>query len=189
MALNIVDATTSEVVYSVLGAGEYALSNREVIGFGGTAGYDSTLNGQGARSGDTRGRQSAGGGLRKRRPETRQDRAVNRFGLSAGLLILFAGCASPQSIYYWGHYEDLVYTSYAEPGKADPALQIEQLEADYEVARARNLPVPPGFHAHLGVLYLRLGKLDRARRRLQAEQGQFPESAVSMQRLLSQLPR
>jgi len=37
---------TSEVVYSIQGAGEYALSNREVLGFGGTASYDSTLNGK-----------------------------------------------------------------------------------------------------------------------------------------------
>src|SRR5437773_1136177 len=37
---------TSEIIYSVQGAGEYALSNREVLGFGGTAGYDSTLNGK-----------------------------------------------------------------------------------------------------------------------------------------------
>lgn len=44
--LNVVDVTTSEVVYSVQGAGEYTLSNREVIGFGGTASYDSTLNGK-----------------------------------------------------------------------------------------------------------------------------------------------
>ncbi len=44
--LNVVDVTTSEVVYSASGAGEYSLSNREVIGFGGTAGYDSTLNGK-----------------------------------------------------------------------------------------------------------------------------------------------
>lgn len=44
--LNVVDVTTSEVVYSTSGAGEYSLSNREVIGFGGTAGYDSTLNGK-----------------------------------------------------------------------------------------------------------------------------------------------
>ena len=44
--LNIVDVQTSEVVYSSQGAGEYSLSNREVIGFGGTAGYDSTLNGK-----------------------------------------------------------------------------------------------------------------------------------------------
>lgn len=44
--LNIVNVNTSEVVYSVQGAGEFSLSNREVIGFGGTAGYDSTLNGK-----------------------------------------------------------------------------------------------------------------------------------------------
>lgn len=44
--LNIVNVSTSEVVYSTQGAGEYALSNREVIGFGGTASYDSTLNGK-----------------------------------------------------------------------------------------------------------------------------------------------
>ena len=44
--LNIVDVTTSEVVFSASGAGEYSLSNREVIGFGGPAGYDSTLNGK-----------------------------------------------------------------------------------------------------------------------------------------------
>jgi len=44
--LNIVDVLTSEVVFSVQGAGEYALSNREVLGFGGTSGYDSTLNGK-----------------------------------------------------------------------------------------------------------------------------------------------
>lgn len=46
VALNVVDIETSEVVYSTFGAGEYALSNREVIGFGGTASYDSTLNGK-----------------------------------------------------------------------------------------------------------------------------------------------
>lgn len=46
MALNIVNVNTSEIVYSTQGAGEYALSNREIIGFGGTSGYDATLNGK-----------------------------------------------------------------------------------------------------------------------------------------------
>lgn len=46
VALNIVNVQTSEVVYSAAGAGEYSLSNREIVGFGGTAGYDSTLNGK-----------------------------------------------------------------------------------------------------------------------------------------------
>ncbi len=46
VSLYVVDVVTSEVVTSVQGAGEYTLSNREVLGFGGTAGYDSTLNGK-----------------------------------------------------------------------------------------------------------------------------------------------
>ena len=46
VTLNVVDALTSEIVFSAQGAGEYALSNREIIGFGGTAEYDSTLNGK-----------------------------------------------------------------------------------------------------------------------------------------------
>ena len=46
VTLNIVNALTSEIVFSARGAGEYELSNREVVGFGGTAGYDATLNGK-----------------------------------------------------------------------------------------------------------------------------------------------
>jgi curli biogenesis system outer membrane secretion channel CsgG len=46
VTLNVVDVLTSQVVYTSSGAGEYALSNREVLGFGGTASYDSTLNGK-----------------------------------------------------------------------------------------------------------------------------------------------
>lgn len=46
ITLNIVNTLTSEVVYSARGAGEYTLSNREVLGFGGTSGYDATLNGK-----------------------------------------------------------------------------------------------------------------------------------------------
>ncbi len=46
VTLNVVNVNTSEIVFSASGAGEYALSNREVVGFGGTAGYDSTLNGK-----------------------------------------------------------------------------------------------------------------------------------------------
>ena len=44
--INVVDVITSEVVFSTQGAGEYALSDREIVGFGGASGYDSTLNGK-----------------------------------------------------------------------------------------------------------------------------------------------
>ncbi len=46
VALNVVDVNTSEIIYSSQGAGEYDLSNRQIIGTGSTAGYDSTLNGK-----------------------------------------------------------------------------------------------------------------------------------------------
>ncbi len=46
VVLNVVDVQTSEVVYSTQGAGEFSLSNREIVGFGGTVGYDATLNGK-----------------------------------------------------------------------------------------------------------------------------------------------
>jgi curli biogenesis system outer membrane secretion channel CsgG len=46
VTLNVVNTQTSEVIYSSQGAGEYSLSNREVVGFGTTASYDFTLNGK-----------------------------------------------------------------------------------------------------------------------------------------------
>lgn len=46
VVVNVIDVATSAIVYSAQGAGEYALSSREVIGFGGSASYDSTLNGK-----------------------------------------------------------------------------------------------------------------------------------------------
>jgi curli biogenesis system outer membrane secretion channel CsgG len=46
VTLNVIKVRTSEVVVSVQGAGEYELSTREVLGFGGAASYDSTLNGK-----------------------------------------------------------------------------------------------------------------------------------------------
>lgn len=46
VSLNVVDVKTSQVLYSVQGAGEYELDDREVLGFGTSSGYDSTLNGK-----------------------------------------------------------------------------------------------------------------------------------------------
>ncbi len=46
VTLNVVDVLTSVIVYSTQGAGEYALSEREALGFGSDAGYDATLTGK-----------------------------------------------------------------------------------------------------------------------------------------------
>ncbi len=46
VSLNVVDVRTSEVLCAIQGAGEYELGAREILGTGGTSGYDSTLNGK-----------------------------------------------------------------------------------------------------------------------------------------------
>ncbi|MFT5287900.1 MAG: curli biogenesis system outer membrane secretion channel CsgG [Planctomycetota bacterium] len=46
VSLNVVEVSSSRIVYSAKGAGEYSLSDREILGTGGTSGYDSTLNGK-----------------------------------------------------------------------------------------------------------------------------------------------
>ncbi len=115
---------------------------------------------------------------------------MRALGLLAALVLaaMLSGCGAP-SIYSWGHYEELIYTSYAQPGKAPPEMQVIALEEDFQKARAKNKPVPPGFHAHLGHLYYQLGKFDQARQQFETEKANFPESAVFMDRLLANLKK
>jgi hypothetical protein len=116
--------------------------------------------------------------------ETSKRMSSGRLLWIPGLALLLAGCASP-SMYSWGHYEDLVYVMYAAPGKATPEVQIIKLEEDYQKARSKNKPVPPGFHSHLGYLYYQVGKLDQAKVEFETEKARFPESKVFMDRLLA----
>ncbi len=99
---------------------------------------------------------------------------------------LITGCATNQ-IYYWGDYQDLLYTQYQEPGKATPEYQIEKMQADVQKARGENKPLPPGFYAHLGYQYLQLGKSGEARQSFETEKKLFPESAVLMDRFIKKL--
>ncbi len=103
---------------------------------------------------------------------------------AAGLL---SGCASSRGLYYWGSYESQIYKMYNEPGEAPPERQVELLEADLERARSKDQPLPPGFQAHLGMLYFQLGKLGQARQSFEAEKAAFPESTVLMNRFIKRL--
>jgi hypothetical protein len=111
-------------------------------------------------------------------------RAAALTSLLAGVLAV--GCG-PGPLYYWGHYEPLVYEMYASPGKALPAEQIDELSADIATAQSKGRPVPPGVHAHLGYMYLQQGNAMAAREQFEIEKSLFPESTVFMDRLLSQM--
>ncbi|MGB8694276.1 MAG: DUF4810 domain-containing protein [Steroidobacteraceae bacterium] len=107
--------------------------------------------------------------------------------LAAALLL--GGCATQQTLYTWGSYEELIYASYLGEGKMPAERQVEALESDFQKARAANLRVPPGWHAHLGYLYSELGKLDQATQELQTEKAEFPESALFVDRLMANLTK
>lgn len=114
-------------------------------------------------------------------------RNTNLFAVAV-LAVVAAGC-QPAQKYYWGSYENLVYVGYAEPGKVSPEAQIKIMEGDVSYAVAQHKPLPPGFQAHLGYLYSKIGNKDAARSNFEAEKRQFPESTVLMDRLLSNLAR
>jgi hypothetical protein len=103
------------------------------------------------------------------------------------LPLVLAGCKSPD-VYFWGHYQQVVYDQYDKPGKASPEQLSSLMEQDVHKAASLNKPLPPGFHAQLGYLYAMSGKTDEARQQYELEKQQFPESAVFMDRLLGNNP-
>ena len=109
--------------------------------------------------------------------------------LSAIVATLSACVTPPKNLYAWGDYEQLIYTNHATPGAGDPQSQVATLEKDYQLARASNLRLPPGWHAHLGYLYFQLGKPDQAQQEFTTEKVQFPESAAFMDRLIARLKK
>ena len=102
------------------------------------------------------------------------------------VFLLAVGCAQTASLYSWGHYEELVYQMYAEPGTADPGTQIAKLNEDIQRAHDAGLRVAPGVHAHLGFMYYLQDNVEAAFQHFEAEKALFPESAVLMDRLLGQ---
>lgn len=107
---------------------------------------------------------------------------------AAAASLLLAGCGANQR-YYWGSYQDLIYVDYAEPGKMSPTDLAKAMETDLQYADKHHQQVPPGFHAHLGYLYAKLGNKEAARVNFETEKRMYPESAVLMDRLLSNLSR
>jgi len=98
--------------------------------------------------------------------------------------ICFSACASaPGPLYSWGHYEDRIYT-YLQ-GES-PAAQIGVLQKDLLKIEKKGKKAPPGYYAHLGMLYEEVGDRGQAVSCFIVEKTLFPESAVFMDYLLAQ---
>ncbi len=92
-----------------------------------------------------------------------------------------SGCAAPaKPLYGWDGYQPQVYAYLKDNGNAAPEAQIAALEAAEQQVLARGQALPPGYQAHLAMLYAKTGQADKTAERLAAEKTQFPESSGFM---------
>ena len=101
--------------------------------------------------------------------------------------MLLSGCAddSPRQLYYWdGAYTGSVYEYLTEEG--DVGAQIAALEESLQKAYQRAAKVPPGLHAHLGLLYLSQGNGAKFKAYVEKEAELYPESRDYAMFLLNQ---
>jgi hypothetical protein len=104
-----------------------------------------------------------------------------------GARLLLVGCAqAPQQLYMWESFPRQQYDALLREGMS-PGTQIQALEAHAAKARGSGAALPPGFRAHLGMLYLSSGNADQARQLWLAEKDAFPESAAYIDQLLKRL--
>ena len=98
--------------------------------------------------------------------------------------LLFSGCAATTTppLYQWNAYQPQVYEYFK--GKTSPQEQIDALEKALQEIRGKGNQTPPGFHAHLGMLYASVGDEHRAEQELQAERQLFAESTAFMDFLM-----
>lgn len=112
----------------------------------------------------------------------------------AGLLSVFigsglSGCAtSPQTLYYWGDYQPQVY-AYFKGESQNREAQQAALQQAAQKAAAEGKALPPGFNAHLGLLYLKAGQPEKAQTAFRTEEVSFPESRAYIDFLLENFNR
>lgn len=114
-------------------------------------------------------------------------RAIARAGrvlAVAALAALVSACAQPaKSMYSWQSYQPSVY-AYLKDDGADYAAQSLAMEKNIETARSADAQLPPGFRAHLGMLYLKMGEGAKGVEQFEGEKAAFPESKPFMDFLL-----
>jgi len=104
---------------------------------------------------------------------------ATRGAIGIALASLLAGCATPppKPLYAWENFPRLQYETLV-PAETTPDEQITQLQLQAERAAVAGEALPPGFRAHLGMLYLSAGNQAEASNLWRAEKVAFPESAL-----------
>lgn len=108
-------------------------------------------------------------------------------GAAFAAAFALAGCrTAPTTLYQWEGYQPQVYQHFK--GES-PDQQIAVLEKGLQTISASGATPPPGYHAHLGMLYALTGKQDKMLAQFDDEKKLFPESAAYMDFLTSKVKK
>jgi len=104
----------------------------------------------------------------------------------ASAMLALGGCATrpaPVSLYQWQGYEKNVDT-YFRADRDSLSTQTQLMEADLQKIIASGAAAPPGYYAHLGLLYGKQGNAEQLKLQLENEKTRFPESSAFVDFLL-----
>ena len=120
---------------------------------------------------------------------------MKKTSLQRGLLalclpcaLILGGCATQKNLYNWGSYQPQVY-AYLKSDSTSPQAQLNELEKGLQQANSNGEKVPPGYHAHMGLLYLNTGSPDKAVAAWNREKSLFPESTQYINFLMSNMKK
>lgn len=103
-----------------------------------------------------------------------------------GILFL-SGCATmsvSQSGLYWGKYSHTLYELKKNPGEDTRAKHIAEMNDIIQKSNEKNLRVPPGVYAELGMYSLEDGNQGKANDYFNLELGTYPESKAMINQIL-----
>ncbi|MEK7747605.1 MAG: DUF4810 domain-containing protein [Nitrospirota bacterium] len=109
--------------------------------------------------------------------------AVRSFLFIFGVLLLSSCAGGKPTLYQWERYQTHLYEYFVGEG-IGPEDQIHRLEEDLQKIEAHGKIPPPGYHAHLGLLYSQAGKNDQFVAQLLSEKKNYPESSAYIDFLL-----
>lgn len=95
-----------------------------------------------------------------------------------GAMLALGGCANTPvapPLYGWYGYEKNIDT-YFRGDRESLDTQVKKMADDLNQMRAKGQAAPPGYQAHMGLLYGKQGDMERFQTHLEAEKQQFPES-------------
>lgn len=93
----------------------------------------------------------------------------------------------PAKQFYWGSYEESLYSRQQHAGASGEAEAATMLLATINEAQSSNAKVGPGIHADYAYLLLKQGKADEAIAELQKEAALYPESKPLTETMVSRI--